>query len=86
MAALSVLPIGGGLEFSRLKTLTDTTDGNLGAHIDVLARAAYVAIDKTFVGRRPRTTVHATALGRHAFAGHVAFLRKIIDEPAGTLP
>jgi len=80
MAALTVLPMGGGLEFSRLKKLTNATDGNLGAHIDVLARADYVAVDKAFVGRRPRTTVQATPIGRRAFAEHVAFLRKIINE------
>jgi Winged helix DNA-binding domain len=84
MAALSVLPAGGGLEFSLLKKLTNATDGNLGAHIDVLARAAYVAVDKAFVRRRPRTTVKATALGRRAFADHVAYLREIIGDAAGS--
>lgn len=84
MAALNALPSGAGLEFSRLKKLTGATDGNLGAHIDVLARAAYVAVDKAFVQRRPRTTVKATALGRRAFADHVAYLREIIGDTAGS--
>jgi DNA-binding MarR family transcriptional regulator len=86
MAALTALPVGGGLEFTRLKKLTSATDGNLGAHIDALARANYVAVDKAFVGRRPRTSVQATPIGRRAFAEHVAFLRKIIDEFAATQP
>jgi DNA-binding MarR family transcriptional regulator len=86
MAALNVLSVGDGLEFSRLKKLTNTTDGNLGAHIDALARAAYVAVDKAFVGRRPRTTVKATALGRRAFADHVTFLRAIIEDSVGIQP
>jgi DNA-binding MarR family transcriptional regulator len=67
-----------GLDFTRLKSLTGATDGNLGAHIDHLARAGYVEITKAFVGRRPRTTVKATAQGRAAFARHVGFLRAII--------
>ena len=67
-----------GLDFTRLKKLTGATDGNLGAHIDHLARAGYVAATKAFVGRRPRTTVSATPEGRAAFARHVAFLREII--------
>jgi DNA-binding MarR family transcriptional regulator len=67
-----------GLDFTRLKSLTGATDGNLGAHIDHLARAGYVEVTKAFVGRRPRTTVKATAEGRAAFARHVGFLRAII--------
>lgn len=66
------------LDFTRLKGLTGATGGNLGAHLDQLSRAGYVEPTKTFVGRRPRTTVKGTAQGRAAFAGHVAFLKAII--------
>jgi hypothetical protein len=34
-------------------------------------------VSKAFVGRRPRTTVKASATGRAAFAAHVAFARAI---------
>jgi hypothetical protein len=79
MAALTALPSADeGLDFARLKTLTGATDGNLGAHIDHLARAGYVEVGKAFVGRRPRTTVKASRAGRAAFARHVAFLKGII--------
>jgi DNA-binding MarR family transcriptional regulator len=78
MAALNALPTSLGLEFSRLKKLTGATDGNLGAHIDTLAKAGYVAVEKAFVGRKPQTTVTATAAGRTAFARHVASLQEII--------
>jgi len=78
MAALNALPSGTGLEFTRLKKLTGATDGNLGAHIDTLARAGYVAVDKAFIGKKPQTTVTATAEGRGAFARHVATLQEII--------
>ena len=67
-----------GLDFTQLKKLTGATDGNLGAHIDHLARASYVDVTKAFVGRRPRTRVKATGEGRAAFARHVAFLKEII--------
>ena len=77
MAALNALPAAAaGLEFSRLKKLTGATDGNLGAHIETLARAGYVAVEKAFVGKKPQTTVTATAAGRGAFARHVATFRK----------
>ena len=64
MAALNALPPTNGLEFSKLKKLTGATDGNLGAHIETLAKAGYVAVDKAFVAKRPQTTVSATAAGR----------------------
>src|SRR5271155_4926460 len=80
MAALTALAEDDeGIEFSRLKGLTGATDGNLGAHLDHLARAGYVEAAKAFVGRRPRTTVKASPQGRAAFARHVAFLKSIIE-------
>ncbi|SRR6266700_420139 len=79
MAALTALsPRDEGLDFTRLKKLTGATDGNLGAHIETLARAGYVEVQKRFAERRPRTTVKATPLGRKEFAAHVAFLRDVI--------
>ena len=83
MAALNALPSGVGLEFARLKQLTGTTDGNLGAHIETLSKAGYVAVEKAFVGKKPQTTVIASAAGRGAFARHVAMLQEIIAASAG---
>ena len=57
MAALNALPAGEGLEFSRLKKMTGATDGNLGAHIETLAKSGYVGVEKAFVGKKPQTTV-----------------------------
>jgi DNA-binding MarR family transcriptional regulator len=82
MAALNALPAGTGLEFSRLKKITGATDGNLGAHIETLSKAGYVAVEKAFVGKKPQTTVTATASGRGAFARHVAYLKEIIEQAA----
>jgi DNA-binding MarR family transcriptional regulator len=78
MAAPNALPAGTGLEFARLKKLTGATDGNLGAHIETLAKAGYISVDKAFVGKKLPTTVTATAAGRAAFARHMATLQEII--------
>ena len=83
MAGLNALPLGTGLEFSKLKKLTGATDGNLGAHIETLAKAGYVSVEKAFVGKKPQTTVTATASGRGAFARHVATLQEIIAASGG---
>lgn len=83
MAALNALPATAGLEFSRLTRLTGATDGNLGAQIETLAKAGYVSVEKAFVGKKPQTTVTATAAGRGAFARHVATLQEIIAGKQG---
>ena len=79
MSALNALPARQGMEFTRLKKLTGATDGNLGAHIETLAKAGYVVVNKAFVARRPQTTVTMTPAGRTAFAEHVLSLQQIID-------
>jgi DNA-binding MarR family transcriptional regulator len=82
MAALNVLDTDAALEFTRLKGLVDATDGNLGAHLETLERAGYVASEKLFVGKKPQTRIRATPAGRRAFAEHVAYLREILDNGA----
>ena len=79
MAALNAAGRSAAIEFTRLKSLLETTDGNLGAHLETLAKAGYVAIEKRFEGKRPQTRIRATAAGRKAFADHVAYLRAILD-------
>ena len=79
MSALNALPSREMLEFVRLRTITGATNGNLGSHLTTLEKSGYVTIVKDFVGKRPRTRVGITAPGRHAFLGHVAYLREILD-------
>lgn len=82
MAALNALPGGEAIEFTRLRAIVGATDGNLGAHLATLEDAAYVAIAKDFVGKKPRTRITMTRDGRRAFARHVAYLRDILDGEA----
>jgi DNA-binding MarR family transcriptional regulator len=78
MATLNALPKGEKLEFARLKGLLKATDGNLGAHLGTLEGAGYVAVEKDFVDKKPRTRVAATPAGRRAFESHVAYLKDLI--------
>lgn len=83
MATLNALPEGKRVEFARLKAIIRATDGNLGAHLTTLEGAGYVAIEKDFVGRKPRTRIALTRAGRKAFGRHIAFLRAILEgEPS----
>jgi DNA-binding MarR family transcriptional regulator len=79
MAALKPLPAGELLEFVRLKDIVGATEGNLGAHITTLEEAGYAKIVKDFNGKRPRTRLSLTKMGRRAFEDYLVYLRDIID-------
>jgi DNA-binding MarR family transcriptional regulator len=78
MAALVTLGPSEEVDFTYLRDLLEVTDGNLGAHLRKLEEAGYIAINKIFVERKPRTFVAATAEGRKIFQEHVAALESIL--------
>jgi DNA-binding MarR family transcriptional regulator len=77
MAALAGLETGSELDFTTLGKMLGLTDGNLGAHLQTLEEAGYVKIEKSFIARKPRTHVRATARGRGRFEEHLEALRNI---------
>ena len=79
MAALRPLPLADPIEFVRLKSLVNATEGNLGAHITTLEEAGYVTVAKDFVAKRPRTRIGLTKQGRRAFEDYLDYLKSIID-------
>jgi len=78
MATLNALRGGTRLEFIELRKLLDITDGNLGTHLSALEKAGYIEVEKSFVGKKPRTRLSLTRAGRRAFEEHVQYLRDII--------
>ena len=78
MATLVTLEQNDEVDFIYLRDLLDVTDGNLGAHLRKLEEAGYIAVNKTFVERKPRTFVSVTAEGRRVFQEHVAALESIL--------
>ncbi len=53
-------------DFTYLADRTGMTAGNISSHIAKLESGGYVEIDKSFVGRRPRTVYRLTTGGRTA--------------------
>jgi DNA-binding MarR family transcriptional regulator len=78
MAALVTLEVGSEVDFTYLRELLEVTDGNLGAHLRKLEEVGYIAVNKIFVDRKPRTYVAATDEGRKVFKQHVAALEAIL--------
>jgi DNA-binding MarR family transcriptional regulator len=81
MVALRALTEREKIDFTELKAMVEATDGNLGAHIGILEQAGYLAVEKDFVGKKPRTRMQITKAGRRAFERYIEFLRTIVDAP-----
>ena len=60
------------LSFVYLRNLLGTNDGTLAAHARKLENAGYVACDKTFAGRMPRTDFRLSDEGRSALEGYLS--------------
>lgn len=67
------------MDFGTLAHVLQVGDSALSKAISHLQSAGYVFARKGYVGSRPRTWVHSTAVGRRAFAGHVDALRAIVE-------
>jgi DNA-binding MarR family transcriptional regulator len=71
-------------DFTELKTLLEVTQGNLSIHLRKLEEAGYVAIDKSFVGRKPLTRVRLTDTGRAAFSRYLKAMGQLVEQAGKT--
>src|SRR5438093_668206 len=78
LGIVSALAVNDRMTFNDLKRLLQTTDGNLSVHARKLEEAEYIACDKSFEGRIPRTEYRITAAGRKAFEKYLAHMEAII--------
>ena len=68
------------MPFKALKEALGVTDGNLSSHLAKLEKEKYISIDKTFEGKRPKTVVKITPIGREAFESYIEALKLFIEE------
>ena len=78
LGIVSALAVNECLSFTDLKRLLDTTDGNLSVHARKLEEAQYIACDKSFDGRVPRTEYRLTAAGRRALDKYLVHMEALI--------
>jgi DNA-binding MarR family transcriptional regulator len=78
LGIVAALATNDRLTFTELKNLLQTTDGNLSVHARKLEEADYIACDKGFDGRMPRTEYRLTPAGRRAFEKYLAHMEAII--------
>jgi DNA-binding PadR family transcriptional regulator len=80
LRVMSILMVNEQYDFNSFKEILEVTDGNLASHLRYLENQGYVAVEKTFVGRKPQTNYSATASGKKAFQDHLNFLENLIKE------
>lgn len=78
LGIMSLLSVHGECEFAFLRKELQLTEGNLGNHIRVLEEAGYIHVNKSFVGKRPKTICSSTPLGVKMFRQYIEGLEKII--------
>ncbi len=83
LAIVSALAVHESLSFTDLKTLLDTSDGNVSVHARKLEDAGYVTCTKGFDGRVPRTEYRLTATGREALERYLAHMEALIRRVGG---
>jgi DNA-binding MarR family transcriptional regulator len=66
-------------EFGAVRDAVEITAAALSKHVSMLEEAGYVAVEKGYVGKRPRTWLALAADGREAMARHLAALRAIAE-------
>ena len=78
LGIVSTLAVNQRLTFIELKRLLGATDGNLSVHARKLEEADYIACEKTFDGRMPRTEYRLTTAGRRALDKYLAHMEALI--------
>jgi len=79
LGIISALAANASLTFNDLKKLLKTTDGNLSVHARKLEEAKYVACNKSFEGRMPRTEYTLAPAGRKAFEKYLDHMEALIQ-------
>jgi DNA-binding MarR family transcriptional regulator len=78
LAIIGFLAGAGAGEFSAIRNAINTTDGNASVHLRKLEDSGYVAVEKSFVARKPQSTYRLTDVGRKALSAYVAHLEKLL--------
>jgi DNA-binding MarR family transcriptional regulator len=69
-------------DFIFLLHQTGLTKGNLSSHLAKLEQAGYIAVQKQFIERIPRTLLSLTPAGRAALAAYRDQMQRMLDGPA----
>lgn len=83
LGIISALAANEKMSFGDLKTLLQTTDGNVSVHARKLEDAGYVECLKSFNGRVPLTEYKITTAGREALTKYLNHMEALINAMKG---
>ena len=78
LGIVSALAVSEALTFTQLRSMLETSDGNLSVHARKLEEAGYIECAKSFEGRIPQTTFRLTASGRKALSRYLDHMEALI--------
>ena len=82
---LSILYVLESADFLYLLQASGLTKGNLSSHLSKLESAGYVAVEKTYLGKRPYTLLHLTPEGREAFEMYRVQMQQLLGKGVAVL-
>jgi len=74
----SLCATGSGMSFTELKEECGLTDGNLSQHLKTMEQAQVINVEKSFIGRKPRTMVYASNVGHDSFLNYLEALEEVL--------
>jgi len=80
LGIMAVLSGVDSADFNTLKARLQTTDGNLSVHLRKLEEAGFVAVEKSFQGRKPLTQAKMTEAGRTAFLSYLDAMAGLVRD------
>ena len=80
LGIMSVLMVNDWVDFTEMKNLLESTDGNLASHSSALEKSKFIEVKKEFVGKKPKTSYRVTQTGREAFSQHLNALEKLLGK------
>ena len=80
LMVLTYLYVVESADFIFLMRLTGLTWGNLSSHLSKLEESSYVAIEKSFVGKKSNTMIRLTPAGREAFRTYKQQMQQVFKD------
>lgn len=77
---LTYLYVVESVDYVFLMNLTGLSWGNLATHMNKLEQAGYIEIQKTFEGKKPKSTIRLSERGREAFTIYKRTMQKVLDD------
>jgi len=80
LAIISALAVNSSMSFTEMKNLLNTTDGNLSVHARKLEDEGYVKCEKSFEGRKPKTSFSIQPKGKKALLQYLDHMEALIQK------